>query len=117
MCSPRYQQLLVCNNNQVHKSVKHTTLSLCGGLAGWRRRLEERVAVCHTLRPRGPLDTCLRPQGHDRPRQLVCFGEVQAETERIWGCGAGGWDYRWAAVDRREDGCTGGGWGWSCGLL
>lgn len=51
MCSPRYQQLLVCSNNQVHKSVKHTTLSLCGGLAGWRRRLEERVAVCHTLRP------------------------------------------------------------------
>lgn len=75
------------------------------------------MAVCHTLRPRGPLDTCLRPQGHDRPRQLVCFGEVQAETERIWGCGAGGWDYRWAAVDGREDGCTGGGWGWSCGLL
>lgn len=48
------------------------------------------MAVCHTLRPRGPLDTCLRPRGDDRPRQLVCFGEVQAETGRIWGCGAGG---------------------------
>lgn len=57
-------------------AVKHTKLSLSGVLAGWRRRLEERAAMCHMLRPCGPLGTCLRPRGHDRPRQLVCFGEV-----------------------------------------
>lgn len=42
--------------------------------------------MCHMLRPSGPLGTCLRPRGHDRPRQLVCFGEVWGETGWIWGC-------------------------------
>ncbi|CAB1458921.1 unnamed protein product [Pleuronectes platessa] len=43
---------------------------------GWRRGLKERAAMCHMLRPCGPLGTCFRPRGHDQLRQLVCFGEV-----------------------------------------
>ena len=101
-----HQQLLVCGNNQVHSCKTHHSVCRSGVLAGWRSRLEERAAMCHMLRPCGPLGTCLRPRGHDRPRQLVCFGEVQGKTGRIWGCRMG---------DGITDGPqqTGGRWCWT----
>lgn len=40
--------------------------------------------MCHMLRAYSILDTCLCPQGHDRPGQLAVFVE-KPETEHIWG--------------------------------
>lgn len=59
--------------------------------------------MCRMLGPRGPLGTCLHPQGHGRPGQLVCF---RRSSEPDWAdlrVQAGGKGYIWAAVDRGWD--------------
>lgn len=63
--------------------------------------------MCHTPQP---LDTCLCPQGHDRPGQLVRFGEVQGGTGQTWGCVRDG-------GMGLQMGCNGLGGGWGGGWL
>lgn len=98
-------------------AVKHTTLSLSGVLAGWRRRLEERAAMCHMLRPYGPLGTCLRPPGTQPAKTAGLFWR-SVEQDRVdlerqdWGMGLQMGRSRWGA----RTGRTGGG-PWRGGVL
>lgn len=69
----------------------------------------ERAAMCRVLRPRGPPDTCLHPEGHGRLGQLVCFGEVQSQTGQKWECRLGGRVTYGLQADRGLDRLTGGG--------
>lgn len=101
--------LLIANNSSVSvvtiksTAVKRTTLSLSGVFAGWRRRLEEHVAMCHMLRPCGPLGTCFHPQGTRPAKTAGLFWRSVGRDRADMGVQGGGWGYRWAEVDGGQD--------------
>lgn len=72
-------------------AVKFMTPSISLVCTVFGRRPEEHAAMCHMLRPDGPLMAPVyAPGGHDRPRQLVWF---------------------WRSVELRQGGYGGACWG------